>query len=102
MAKRSMVCRELKRQKAEKKYRKVRDDLRAQLKDPSLGFEEKMSIQRKFENLPRDSNRNRQRNRCPLSGRPHGVYGKRFNLGRNKLREHVMQGDCPGTTKASW
>ena len=43
----------------------------------------------------------RLRNRCRITGRPHGVYRK-FGLGRNKLREAAMRGDVPGLVKASW
>ena len=43
----------------------------------------------------------RLRNRCRITGRPHGFYRK-FGLGRNKLREAAMQGDVPGLVKASW
>ncbi len=41
------------------------------------------------------------RNRCGLTGRPHG-YFRKFGLSRNKLRDTVMQGDVPGVVKASW
>ncbi|MCK5920338.1 MAG: 30S ribosomal protein S14, partial [Methylococcales bacterium] len=54
-----------------------------------------------LQKLPRDSNATRLRNRCALTGRPHGVYRK-FGLGRNKLREATMLGYVPGMTKASW
>ena len=50
---------------------------------------------------PRDASRSRLRNRCRITGRPHGVYRK-FGLGRNKLREAAMRGDVPGLVKASW
>ena len=50
---------------------------------------------------PRDASAARMRNRCRLTGRPHGVYRK-FGLGRNKLREAAMRGDVPGLVKASW
>ncbi|MDZ4152312.1 30S ribosomal protein S14, partial [Methylicorpusculum sp.] len=43
----------------------------------------------------------RQRNRCNITGRPHGFYRK-FGLSRNKLREATMRGDVPGLSKASW
>jgi small subunit ribosomal protein S14 len=43
----------------------------------------------------------RQRNRCRVTGRPHGYYNK-FGLGRNKLREAAMRGDVPGLKKSSW
>jgi len=51
--------------------------------------------------LPRDSSPARVRNRCNLTGRPHGYYRK-FGLARNKLREAAMRGDVPGLVKASW
>ena len=54
-----------------------------------------------LQKLPRDASPTRQRRRCRVTGRPHGVYRK-FGLGRNKLREAVMRGDVPGVVKASW
>ena len=57
--------------------------------------------QLRLQKMPRNANPCRQRNRCNLTGRPHGVYRK-FGLGRNKLREAAMRGDIPGLVKASW
>jgi small subunit ribosomal protein S14 len=54
-----------------------------------------------LQKLPRNSSSVRQRNRCAITGRPHGVYRK-FGLCGNKLRESAMEGDLPGLTKASW
>ena len=51
--------------------------------------------------MPRDASPVRVRNRCNITGRPHGYYRK-FGLGRNKLREAAMRGDVPGLVKASW
>jgi small subunit ribosomal protein S14 len=51
--------------------------------------------------LPRNASPCRQRNRCRLTGRPHGYYRK-FGLSRTKLREAAMRGDIPGLVKASW
>ena len=51
--------------------------------------------------MPRDANPIRLRNRCALTGRPHGYYRK-FGLSRTKLRETMMRGEIPGLTKASW
>lgn len=50
---------------------------------------------------PRDASASRLRNRCRITGRPHGVYRK-FGLSRIKLREAAMRGDVPGLVKASW
>jgi small subunit ribosomal protein S14 len=55
----------------------------------------------KLQSLPRDASPVRQRNRCALSGRPHGFYRK-FGLAKSQLRERVMNGEVPGLSKASW
>ncbi|SCZ68121.1 30S ribosomal protein S14 [Thiohalomonas denitrificans] len=101
MAKVSMVQREKKRERLVKKYQAKRDELRKKLKDPELTYEERQDLELKMQKLPRDSSPTRQRNRCALTGRPHGYYRK-FGLGRNKLREATMRGDVPGLRKASW
>lgn len=101
MAKVSMLQREKKRSKLVERDFEKRKTLRAILKDPDAGFEEKMDAQRKLQTLPRDSSPVRRRNRCRITGRPHGYYRK-FGLGRNKLREAMMRGDIPGLVKASW
>lgn len=101
MAKRCMINREIKRAKITKKFAVKRAELKERLKDPNLGFEDKSELRRQFQSLPRDSSPCRQRNRCQITGRPHGYYRK-FGLARNKLREAAMRGDVPGLVKASW
>lgn len=101
MAKTSMVQRELKRTKLVKQYASKRDALREILKSSNASIEEKMEAQKKLQMLPRDSSPARQRNRCRITGRPHGYYRK-FGLCRNKVRETAMRGDIPGLVKASW
>jgi small subunit ribosomal protein S14 len=101
MAKVSMVQRELKREKLVNKYAAKRAEIKAQMKNPDLSMEELEALVVKLQKLPRDSSQVRQRNRCKLTGRPHGYYRK-FGLGRNKLREAAMRGDIPGLRKASW
>lgn len=101
MAKKSMINRELKREKTVAKYAKVRAELKAIIKNPKASDEERWAAQLKLQSLPRDSSPVRLRNRCGLTGRPHGFFRK-FGLGRNKLREAVMRGDVPGVVKASW
>lgn len=101
MAKVSMVQRELKREKLVRKYAAKRAEIKAQMKNPDLSMEELNELVVKLQKLPRDSSPVRKRNRCNLTGRPHGVYRK-FGLGRNKLREAAMRGDIPGLRKASW
>lgn len=101
MAKISMIQRELKRTRTVQKYAAKRAELKAKLKDPNLGIEEREELQLKLQKLPRDASPVRMRKRCRQTGRPHGVYRK-FGLGRNKLREATMRGDVPGLRKGSW
>ena len=101
MAKVSMIERERKRAKLVKKYAAKRTELKAIIRDMSRSDEERYAAQLKLQALPRDASPVRQRNRCRLTGRPHGYYRK-FGLGRNKLREAAMRGDIPGLVKASW
>ena len=101
MAKSSMIQREIKRAKMVKKYASKRAELKAVISDISKSDEERFAAQLKLQALPRDASPCRQRNRCRITGRPHGYYRK-FGLARNKLREHAMRGDIPGLVKASW
>ncbi len=101
MAKACMVNRENKRLKLVKKYASKRAELKAMIKDTSLSEEDRKVAREKLNKMPRDASAARLRNRCNLTGRPHGYYRK-FGLARNKLREAAMRGDVPGLVKASW
>ena len=101
MAKQSMVQRDVKRAKIAAKYAAKRAELKKIIGNPNYSDEEQMAAQEAFQKLPRNASPCRQRNRCKITGRPHGYYRK-FGLGRNKLREMAMNGDIPGLVKASW
>ena len=101
MAKLSVVNREARRRKLVVKYAARRTALKAVIRNPETTWEEREEAQRKLNALPRNSSPVRVQNRCRLTGRPHAYYRK-FGLGRNKLREAVMNGDVPGLVKASW
>jgi small subunit ribosomal protein S14 len=96
-----MVNREVKRMRLVKKYAAKRTELKAMIKDLSLSEGDRAAAREKLNKMPRDSSPVRVRNRCSITGRPHGYYRK-FGLGRNKLREAAMRGDVPGLVKASW
>ena len=101
MAKKSMIAREKKRTQMVAKYADRRAKLKAIIIDENASDEEKWEAQVSFQKLPRDSSPVRQRNRCQLTGRPHGVY-KKFGLSRNMIRIYGMRGDIPGLVKSSW
>jgi len=101
MAKVSMIQREKKREKLVAKYAAKRAELKALILSPNTSDEERWEAQQKFQKLPRNASPTRQRNRCRVTGRPHG-YLRKFGLCRNKLREAAMRGDVPGLTKSSW
>lgn len=101
MAKKSMIAREVKRAKAAARDGEKRAALKVIISNPASSYEEVMAASDKLQKMPRDGSLVRKRNRCNLTGRPHGVYRK-FGLSRNMLREAAMRGDVPGLTKASW
>lgn len=101
MAKKSMLQRERKREKLVARYAKKRAELKAIIRNINSSDEERSLAQARLNAMPRDASPSRLRNRCSITGRPHGVYRK-FGLGRNKLREAAMNGEIPGLTKASW
>ncbi|MCU1719850.1 MULTISPECIES: 30S ribosomal protein S14 [Pseudomonas] len=101
MAKKSMKNRELKRQLTVAKFAKKRAELKAIIVNLEVTPEERFAAVVALQKQPRDASASRLRNRCRITGRPHGVYRK-FGLGRNKLREAAMRGDVPGLVKASW
>ena len=101
MAKTSMKAREAKRAKLAAKFATKRTELKAIIVDLNASPEARWEAQVALQKQPRDASAARMRNRCRLTGRPHGVYRK-FGLGRNKLREAAMRGDVPGLVKASW
>ena len=101
MAKKSMVLRDVKRKKMAKQFEAKRESLRAACKDEDLDYDSKWDAMIALQKMPRDSSKSRQRNRCALTGRPHG-YFRKFGLSRIRLREIAMRGEAPGVTKASW
>ena len=95
MAKTSMIMREKKRTKLCAKYAAKRAELKKIISTQDGDFDEKMAAVEALQKLPRDSSKSRGRNRCRMTGRPHGYYRK-FGLSRNKLREMAMSGAVPG------
>lgn len=71
------------------------------ISDPNTSDEERWEAVLKLQSLPRDSSPIRQRNRCRVTGRPHGFLRK-FGMSRIKVREKAMRGEIPGLKKASW
>ena len=89
MAKKSMIARDLKRQKLIVKFAAKRAELKA------AGDQEGLSL------LPRNSSPVRWKNRCSQTGRPRS-FMRRFGLSRIEFRERASKGEIPGVTKASW
>ena len=101
MAKLSLINRNEKRRNLVKKYAKKREALVAIINNTKASEEVRFAARLKLQQLPRNANPTRLRNRCALTGRPRG-YFRKFGLGRNKLREYAMRGEIPGIVKASW
>ena len=101
MAKLSSFQKNLFRKKLIKKFKSKRDTLKSKIKDKNISLEERINLQNKLNDLPRNGSAIRHRNRCEITGRPRGNYRK-FGLSRIKLRELSMSGDLPGVVKSSW
>ena len=101
MAKLSSIQKNLFRKKLIKKFKFKRELLKSKIKDKNISLEERISLQNKLNDLPRNGSSIRHRNRCEITGRPRGNYRK-FGLSRIKLRELSMTGDLPGVVKSSW
>ena len=101
MAKTSAIQRNLKRIKLSKKYLKKRTALKKIIKNRELPLADRFAAQLKLNKLPKNSAKIRIRNRCEVSGRPHGVYRK-LKISRIALRDMASSGKIPGMTKSSW
>jgi small subunit ribosomal protein S14 len=101
MAKKSMVNREVKRQKLVKQHAAKRAALKVIIEDQSLPMEDRFKATMKLAQLPRNSSATRLHNRCQLTGRPHAYYRK-LKLSRIMLRDLASMGQIPGMVKSSW
>ena len=101
MAKKSMIAREVKREKLVAKYAAKRAELKAIVSDQEKPMEERFRASLKLAKLPRNSSAVRLHNRCQLTGRPHAYYRK-LKISRIALRELGSAGQIPGMVKSSW
>ncbi|WP_347555143.1 30S ribosomal protein S14 [Robbsia sp. KACC 23696] len=101
MAKKALIEREDKRTRLVAKFSAKRAALKTIIDDSQKSDEERYEARLALQQLPRNANPTRQRNRCSITGRPRGTFRK-FGLARNKLRELAFRGEIPGLTKASW
>ena len=101
MAKKSMIERELKRQKLVKQFASRRAALKVVAANADLPMEQRFKAQLKLAELPRNSSATRLHNRCELTGRPRSYYRK-LKLSRIMLRDLASFGQIPGMVKSSW
>jgi small subunit ribosomal protein S14 len=101
MPKTSSIERNKKRVKLTDKFAAKRAELKAILANPATTDEEFYAAQKKLQKLPRNSAKERIRNRCSMSGRPRG-FNRKFGVSRLTFRELALAGKIPGVTKSSW
>ena len=82
-------------------FSKKRAALKAKIYDKNLDLGERFALVTKLAAMPRNAAKTRIRNRCELTGRSRGYYGK-FKLSRNMLRALGNSGLIPGLIKSSW
>ena len=101
MAKLSSINKNNNRIKLSNKFYAKRKKLKQIVMDKKRPLEERFKAQQKLSKLPRNSAKNRVRNRCQITGRPHGVYRK-LKISRIALRQLSLEGKIPGMIKSSW
>ncbi len=101
MAKTSAIEKNKKRIKLVKKYEDKRKKLKKIVMDKKLNLNDRFEAALKLAKLPKNSAKSRIRNRCEITGRPHGYYRK-LKMSRIALRELASMGKIPGMTKSSW
>jgi len=101
MAKLSSINKNNRRIKLSDKFYKKREKLKQIIMNKKLPLEDRFKAQQKLSKLPRNSAKTRVRNRCQITGRPHGVY-KKLKISRIALRQLGLQGKIPGMIKSSW
>jgi small subunit ribosomal protein S14 len=101
MAKTSSVEKNNRRRRLADRYAAKRKALKDLIMDQSKPLEERFRAQLKLAKLPRNSARNRIRNRCDVTGRPRSVYRK-LGMSRIAIRQLGNSGAIPGLVKSSW
>jgi small subunit ribosomal protein S14 len=101
MAKMSSIEKNKKRMKLVKKFQTKRNKLKKIVMDKKVNLNERFEAALKLAKLPKNSAKNRIRNRCEITGRPHGYYRK-LKMSRIALRDLASMGKIPGMTKSSW
>jgi small subunit ribosomal protein S14 len=101
MAKTSSVEKNNRRRRMTKQFASKRKKLKALVMDKALPVEDRFAATLKLAELPRNSAKNRIRNRCDLTGRARGYYRK-TQLCRIAMRDLASLGLIPGMVKASW
>ena len=101
MAKKSAVEKNNHRREMAARYAAKRKALKAIVMDKARDPEERFDATLKLAELPRNSARNRIRNRCMMTGRPRAYYRK-FGLARTAFRDLASEGQIPGVVKSSW
>lgn len=89
MSKKSIIARNIKRERMVAKYAAKRAELKA------AGDYEGL------DKLPKNASPVRVRNRCKITGRPR-AYSRMFGVSRTIFRDLASYGKIPGVTKASW
>nr|QCI05331.1 ribosomal protein S14 [Compsothamnion thuyoides] len=100
MAKKSMIQREVKRDKLIDKFKNKRHKIKNLIKKTE-DFSDIIKLQEKLQKIPRNSLKCRHRNRCWKTGRSRGFY-QDFGLSRHVLREMSHECLLPGVKKSSW
>jgi small subunit ribosomal protein S14 len=101
MAKTSHIEKLKRRRKMVAQYSARREALKKVVMSKTAPIEERFEATIKLAELPRNSAKNRIKNRCEMTGRPRAYYRK-LRMSRIAIRDLASRGLIPGMVKSSW
>lgn len=101
MAREGKIQNEYKKQRLNAKYDKKREDTKKIIKNKNISMKEKLDAMKQLQSMPRNSARNRLKNRDFQDGNPRS-YFRLFGLSRWSLKEKIIRKEIPGLVRASW
>lgn len=104
MARQGSIQKNEKVKRLNKRFNAKRAKLRAEQRKARTGaidMAQAFEIQEKMNKIPRNSAKERIRNRCNDNGRPR-AYSRKFGINRYTFRLLALEGKIPGVVKSSW
>ncbi|WP_458659093.1 30S ribosomal protein S14 [Candidatus Vidania fulgoroideorum] len=100
MSKKSVLLRNIKRIKLNKKFEKKKEYIKYMILN-SKNWNDKLKYHYLLQKLPNNASKVRIRKRCPITGRQRGFCGF-FGISRISMRSKALNCYLSGLNKSSW